>query len=588
MYAQHFGLKQDPFSIAPDPRYLFMSERHREALAHLLYGLGGTDGAAGGSGGGFVLLSGEIGTGKTTVCRCFLEQIPAHCNVAYIFNPRLTVIELLQTICDEFHIPVRAGAATAKDFTDALNAFLLQAHASGRSSVLIIDEAQNLSADVLEQLRLLTNLETPERKLLQIVLIGQPELRHMLARPELEQLAQRVIARFHLQALSAAETTQYIAHRLAVAGHTGALPFDAGALKRIHRITRGVPRRINLLCGRALLGAYAHGRAMANRTVVDKAAREVFDEVRPPAQPALPGAAWPSLLSRAPGSLWNAGAPLRLGIGAAAIVALVAAAFWTVNAEKSPPAASSGNAGNAGLNSMGRGSVNGTGAGLGGGTSAGTPGGSASAGTPAGDTAALFAPLLRDETQAWRALAAQWKLDPGLLAGGAPCESMQRAQIHCFARTMNLALIRQLDRPGLLTLYDADGKPAYALLAGLAADSALLRSPQGTQAVPLATLAQAWRGEFATLWRAPAGYSGRVSERSGGPVVDWLAARLAALSGASPPAGAQTLDAALKARVQALQRAQGLEADGVPGPLTFMQINRASGVDEPRLSTWQR
>ncbi|MDP9109381.1 MAG: AAA family ATPase, partial [Pseudomonadota bacterium] len=197
MYKRFFGLRHSPFSIAPDPRYLFMSERHREALAHLLFGLNG--------GGGFVLLTGEIGAGKTTVCRLFLEQIPARCNVAYIFNPKQTVIELLQSICDEFGVPtVPQGhvAATVKDFIDPLNRYLLATHAVHQNNVLIIDEAQNLSADVLEQLRLLTNLETSERKLLQIILIGQPELRAMLARPELEQLAQRVIARFHLDALT--------------------------------------------------------------------------------------------------------------------------------------------------------------------------------------------------------------------------------------------------------------------------------------------------------------------------------------------------------------------------------------------------
>src|ERR1017187_9572946 len=225
MYAPFFGLNQKPFSIAPDPRYLFMSERHREALAHLLYGVTGRGGA--GAGGGFVLLTGDIGTGKTTICRCFLEQIPADCHVAYIFNPKLSVIELLQSICEEFHIVLAPGGSsppTAKDYIDALNVFLLRSHAAGHSSVLIIDEAQNLAPEVLEQLRLLTNLETHERKLLQIVLIGQPELRAMLARPELEQLAQRVIARFHLDALNASESRQYIQHRLSVAGHSGALP----------------------------------------------------------------------------------------------------------------------------------------------------------------------------------------------------------------------------------------------------------------------------------------------------------------------------------------------------------------------------
>ncbi|WP_286744229.1 ExeA family protein, partial [Aquabacterium sp. UBA2148] len=234
MYASHFGLKQAPFSIAPDPRYLFMSERHREALAHLLYGVGG--------GGGFVLLTGEIGAGKTTVCRCFLEQIPRRCNVAYIFNPKLSTGELLQSICDEFRIPLPGGPeASLKAHVDALNEFLLKTHAVGQNNVLIIDEAQNLSPEVLEQLRLLTNLETSERKLLQIILIGQPELRQMLAQPELEQLAQRVIARYHLDALSEEETAQYIQHRLETAGLKRGSLFERKALKRIHELTRGVP-----------------------------------------------------------------------------------------------------------------------------------------------------------------------------------------------------------------------------------------------------------------------------------------------------------------------------------------------------------
>ena len=276
MYAQFFGLKREPFSIAPDPRCLFMSARHREALAHLLYGLRG--------GGGFVLLTGEIGAGKTTIARAVLEQVPPGCNVAYIFNPKLTVQELLQTVCAEFHIVLADAKPGTRDCTDALNRYLLDTHAQGQTNVLIIDEAQNLAADVLEQLRLLTNLETTERKLLQIVLIGQPELRQMLARPELEQLAQRVIARYHLQALSEAETRQYVDHRLGVAGAHGPRPFTRGALRRIYQLSRGVPRRINLLCDRAMLGAYGGGRTEVNLQLVEQAAREVFDS-EAPAQP---------------------------------------------------------------------------------------------------------------------------------------------------------------------------------------------------------------------------------------------------------------------------------------------------------------
>jgi general secretion pathway protein A len=321
MYAAHFGLKREPFSIAPDPRYLFMSERHREALAHLLYGVRG--------GGGFVLLTGEIGAGKTTVCRCFLEQVPKRTNVAYIFNPKLTALELLQSVCEEFRITVQARDAagpTLKDYVDALNEYLLRTHAAGQNSILIIDEAQNLAPDVLEQLRLLTNLETNERKLLQIILIGQPELRDMVARPELEQLAQRVVARFHLDPLAEDETAHYIKHRLSVAGMSGLIPFDRDARHRIFELTRGVPRRINLLCDRALLGAYASGRQRVDRAIVDKAAGEVFDLTRRGA------AGW----SRRRLGLWGGG----IAVGAL-VVGGVAVALVNPRRAAAPSAAAS-------------------------------------------------------------------------------------------------------------------------------------------------------------------------------------------------------------------------------------------------------
>jgi len=321
MYAKFFGLQREPFSIAPDPRYLFMSARHREALAHLLYGVRG--------GGGFVLLTGEIGAGKTTVCRCFLEQVPRRCNVAYIFNPKQTVEELLKSICDDFRVPTeRPGndSPTAKDHVDALNAFLLRTHAIGQNNVLVIDEAQMLSTDVLEQLRLLTNLETNERKLLQIILIGQPELRDMLARPELEQLAQRVIARYHLEALTARETMQYIRHRLTKAGLTTAVPFETQAMQRIYTLARGVPRRINLLCDRALLGAYASGKPTVDLKIVDKAAAEVLG-------------------NRALRARWRWHRPARwrvaaaLGLGLVLGAVLFGVASVALDASRQPPAA---------------------------------------------------------------------------------------------------------------------------------------------------------------------------------------------------------------------------------------------------------
>ena len=574
MYSQFFGLKQAPFSISPDPRFLFMSERHREALAHLLYGLDG--------GGGFVLLSGEIGAGKTTVCRCFLEQIPKRCNVAYIFNPELTVVELLRSVCDEFHIPLpHAGPApaTVKDHVDPLNQFLLKTHAVGQNNVLIIDEAQNLSADVLEQLRLLTNLETNERKLLQIVLIGQPELREMLARPELEQLAQRVIARFHLGALSQAETAQYIRHRLSVAGLRGAVPFDQAAWQRIHQLARGVPRRINLLCDRALLGAYAGGQTKVDRRIVERAAEEVFG----PAETATAARA------RHRRAAWA-------GAGVVAGAALVGGITLTVNGgpRQSAPVAVATSASASALAAATAASKPASAApakGAAAGDVAAAPAASAAAAalflTPS-DLQTAFKLPLRNEADAWRELAPMWNLTLGNGNGngdGDPCLAARRSQVHCFRSNSNLALMRQLGRPGILTLRFENGKPEYALLTGLTNQSATLRAGAVAQTVSLASLASVWRGEFATFWRAPPDYRDRLVDGSGGAMVNALAAQLAKLNGQAAPTAPQAFDAVLKSKLSAFQLTQGLSPDGVAGPTTFMQLNRATGVDEPRLQT---
>jgi general secretion pathway protein A len=575
MYAPFFGLKQAPFSIAPDPRYLFMSERHREALAHLLYGVQG--------GGGFVLLTGEIGAGKTTVCRCFLEQIPRQCNVAYIFNPKLTALELLQTICHEFGItvPAHAGsAASVKDHVDALNTFLLRTHSVGQNNVLIIDEAQNLSAEVLEQLRLLTNLETNERKLLQIVLIGQPELRGMVARPELEQLGQRVIARYHLDALSERETVQYVAHRLSVAGLRSVLPFDGPALRRIHQVARGVPRRINLLCDRALLGAYSQGRQRVDKDIIDQAALEVFGPS-------------PVAVRKTPARRW----PVGLGIGAGVLAgaAAMAAVTWgsrSGNRDGGGAPAASGTLAIAGARAPGRtrsasaaaaaGSVVASGSAL---AFAFPSAASAAAVTPKmrtiEDFEAQLARAPRDERDALRQLAPAWQLP---VADGDPCAVAAQHDIGCFRTHGGLALIRQLGRPGVLALRDGQDRPVYVVLTGLGRDSATLLVGPTPLEVPLPLLTTAWRGDFATLWRVPPGYTGSLAEGARGPLVDQLAARLAAQQGASAPPPSQAFDATMKARVYAFQLAQGLTPDGVVGPTTLMQLNRTAGIDEPWLA----
>ncbi|NVM76594.1 general secretion pathway protein A [Duganella sp. SG902] len=543
MYTQFFNLKQSPFSIAPDTRYLFMSERHREALAHLLYGIG--------SGGGFVLLTGEIGAGKTTVCRCFMEQIPENCKLGYIFNPKLSVEELLLSICDEFGIALPPqGAVSVKTYVDAINAYLLASHAQARNNVLIIDEAQNLSAEVLEQLRLLTNLETSERKLLQIILIGQPELREMLARPELEQLAQRVIARYHLGSLSEAETGTYIEHRLAVAGATAIAPFPRAMMGLVHKLTKGVPRRINLLCDRALLGAYVENQPQVSRKILQRAAAEVFAGQDGAGQGARAGGA---------ASRWPLVAAGMLG------GVVIGALAWQLLARDARPVVAPAHAAEAGR------------------TQAGVPG-AASAAASAGVAAAAAPGAMRaggDSAAALRQLAGLWGLT---LVDGDPCPTAARANLRCLPVKGTLEELRLLDRPAMLKLHDDPAAPNYVLLTALDEHTATIVSAGGKpQAVTLDALNARYDGEFTTYWRAPRNWRDEVRGGDQGPDVDWLAKRLSQIYDLKKPQENQPLDAPLRKRLIEFQTAQQLKADGVAGPKTFIRLYQLGGVQEPRL-----
>ncbi len=370
----------------------------------------------------------------------------------------------------------------------------------------------------------------------------------MLARPELEQLAQRVIARFHLDALTPAETAQYIQHRLEVAGLTRPLPFDRSALQRVHELARGVPRRVNLLCDRAMLGAFAGGLPMVDKATVSKAAAEVFGP--------QPTPQW----------RWRRSASM-LGLGLVAGAALLAMTNRLLGSDSSPAVAV-------------------TAATTRPASAASGPQLAASAATEAAavqkaSVPALPPTLLRDSDQAWRELAAAWKVEVG---AAEPCKTLLKARLYCFSsKNLSLALIRELERPGILTLDAATGTPSYALLTGLTRDTATLRAAGTEQKVTLAALAARWQGGFATLWQAPPGYTGRVGPD--GVIVDWMAGRLAAVNGLPVAAGPRSFDASLKSQLRAFQLANGLTADGQPGPLTFMQLNRATGVEEPRLHT---
>jgi general secretion pathway protein A len=275
VYEAHYGFVEKPFSLTPDPKYLYPSLRHTEAVAHLEY--------ARRERGGFVLITGEVGTGKTTLTRYFLSRLDATTATALVLYPALTAAELLRSILEDLHVPVTGSSL--KDHVDALHRFLLQARAEGRQVVLLIDEAQDLSPEVLEQVRLISNLETDTEKLIQIVLVGQSELQEMLARRELRQLAQRVTARYHLGALSRAETDDYIRHRLTVAGGEGKVAFAPDALAAVHERSGGVPRLVNLICDRALLAGYVAGTRTIDAAMVRRAAAEVA--AAPPRRPAV-------------------------------------------------------------------------------------------------------------------------------------------------------------------------------------------------------------------------------------------------------------------------------------------------------------
>jgi general secretion pathway protein A len=534
MYQSYFGLAEAPFSIAPDPRYVYLSQRHQEALAHLLYGVSGE--------GGFVLLTGDIGAGKTTICRCLLDQIPESCDVAYIFNPKLTVGELLSTICVEFGIACPPGNTSIKVFVDCLNEHLLAANARGRQAVLIIDEAQNLSADVLEQMRLLTNLETNQRKLLQIILLGQPELATMLARPELRQLAQRIVARYHLGPLTKAEVAAYVRHRLEVAGTTRQL-FPASLMGRLYRLSGGVPRVINVICDRALLGAFVQGKERVDSATLAKAAREVFHQ---------------PVVRRGRRQLALA-VGLVLAVGVAIVLLLNRPeprdATPTAQPAVAEPVVAAAQPERRGAN----------------------------AGAPVAtdlDWPGDVQPS-RSQELAYAALFRAWGLD---YPGGDACREAARLRMHCRTARGGLDELRHLNRPAVLVMRNSRGQEFHAALTGLADDSATLAMGSETRNVSLDTLADQWSGHYTLLWRMPPDASESIRKGERGPAVAWLRRQLAHAQGRAAEANPDPIfDDALVRQVKQFQLAEGLIPDGAVGPQTLMRLSGISDGAAPKL-----
>jgi general secretion pathway protein A len=544
MYLSHFGLREPPFAMTPDPRFLYLSERHREALAHLLYGVS--------EHGGFVQLTGEVGTGKTSVCRCLLEQLPAEVDVALILNPRLSPAELLAAICDELAV-AHPGGGSVKALVDALHRHLLEAHARGRRTVLIVDEAQNLAPGVLEQVRLLTNLETSQDKLLQVILIGQPELAALLARPKLRQVAQRITARYHLEPLSASETRAYVRHRVAVAGGPEEL-FTGGALRLVRWGSHGIPRLINAIADRALLGAYARGRQRVGALTVHRASREIL------------GAAPPARAAR-----WRRRVAAAAAAGGAVALVLVTPA-WVARSVLEPlPAAVSRGPTAAVVPAATTGAAPGT-----------APGPGAAA--PGRLDELLRAPgVSAGRRDALAVLFAQW--GQGADGSRADCWVPGPGGLECVASAGTWRKLRRLDLPAAIELAGPDGARRYAAVTALSGTDVTLRFGDRTLTVPIGEVDPLWDGRFVVIWRPPAApMPVQLGDR--GPSVAWVRERLARVDGeAAAGSGTAAFDQGLRARLVRFQRTQGLEPDGIVGWETAIVLQNASGGrGAPRLS----
>jgi general secretion pathway protein A len=537
MYKEYFRLNEMPFSIAPDPRFLFMSDRHREALAHLLYGVQGE--------GGIVLLTGEIGTGKTTICRSLLQQIPAHIDVAFILNPKMNVTELLQTICEEFGIAVVPGNG-GKAYIDAIHRHLLESNARGRRAVLIVDEAQNLDPQVLEQLRLLTNLETDTRKLLQIILIGQPELLKLLARPDLRQVAQRVVARYHLTHLAFAEAAGYVAHRLRIGGAPPGI-FPDALLRPLYRATGGIPRLINLVCDRALLGTYVQGRQQVTAPTLHQAVKEVAAARRPLRAAVLVPLA--AALLVAVGVMVVVGMPGTLAVGGAGATAPASAVPAAAPTAEAPVAAAMPN----------------------------TP--------PAAGDLAWPPGLAQGESEAfaYEALFRGMGLVFDRRSKADACRQAAALGMRCYAARGGLADLRLLDQPVLLRLQDAGGNTYSVTVLGLDGRLAKVAIAGEERQVPLGVLADSWSGRFVLVWKPPAGFGDALAMGQRGPGADWVRQALSRLDGDRGDAAAG-FDEALARRVRAFQLNEGIQPDGVVGPVTAIRLNVRLGEAGPRLS----
>ncbi|ABS07351.1 ExeA family protein [Shewanella baltica] len=551
MYKAFYGLSDNPFSIAPNPHYLFLSDRHREALAHLTYGLGET--------GGFVLLTGEVGTGKTTVSRCLLGQLPDNTDTAFILNPSLTELELLATLCDELKISY-GDNPTLKQLTDHLSRFLLDNHSKGRNTVLIIDEAQHLRPEVLEQLRLLTNLETDTKKLLQVILIGQPELQLLLKRQELRQLAQRITARYHLLPLNEDEIALYVLHRLQVAGRFEPL-FTRKAVKVLQKYSGGIPRLINLLCERSLMAGYAQSRVPIDHHMVRQAAAEVLGEEEPTQNRYL----WPTTT-------------------AATLFVAFGVSYWLftdkpVNAASaSSRVIESASANVAALNTQALSATEGM-------SKLVQPVDQQSNQVSIPDpNQRLLNDAInqsRDIDTAFAGLFSVWGKVPykGLTA----CQSAVEQGLSCYQQQGNWMSLTRLNYPAVVYLVDDNQQDFYGAVIAVDGEQLLMQLGEQQLWVDRAWFNQHFSGTFEILWQAPNLPMMDISQKSSPGQLQWLENALAHVNNRNTRRVNQ-FDVQLENDLKSFQSQHGLKADGIAGNQTLVRLNLYLSQQGPRLT----
>jgi len=526
LYQQFFNFTTPPFSIAPDPHFIYMSEQHQEGLAHLLYGIN--------YGGGFVVLTGEVGTGKTTLCQCLLKQLPDNIEIALVLNPKLNALELLATICDELQITYDQEKQSLKILVDSLNHYLLAVHAAGKRTVLVIDEAQNLDLNVLEQIRLLTNLETSTSKLLQIILIAQPELQQLLEKPELRQLNQRITARYHLNALSYSDTRKYIKHRLKRCGGKDNI-FNSQAIKSIYKISKGVPRLINILSDRALLGAYVGNTQFVTVKIINKAAAEIF----------------PS--KKIAGSIiFFSSLMLMILVGLSFF--LISKSLQTNKLVLTEPIVEKADL----IKHMNRQKED-----------------------------EIVEPLTFNDTleknnvtltDTIPLLAQLWRKDLKLELG---CEELEELGLSCLFDKSNWKDLIALNRPVIMEFKTQNTEKKYEILVGLEKGQPVFLSNK-VRSFSLEHVINQWNGYYLMLWQPPAGMITEVSSGHVSEAVLWVKTHLD--EDVSSKDNASLFDKSLKKAVMEFQKNKRLVADGIVGPRTFIHlINKDVRDNSPRL-----